>query len=90
VDIRQTVLTIRIEASDLEEREQQVLTLVVRGNRTAAIAEALHLSPTYVYLLLRQLRYRFLAKTNEAMVGRAIALGVVTPEGQLCGVVTQE
>ncbi len=75
----------RIVASDLDEKEQQVLSLVVRGYRTTDIAETLHISPQYVYLLLRQLRYRFVAKTNEAMVGRAITLGVVEPDGKLNG-----
>lgn len=86
MDNRQTGFLIRIAVSDLNEKEQQVLSLIVRGYRTANIAATLHISPQYVYLLLRQLRYRFLAKTNEAMVGRAISLGVVGVDGELKGV----
>lgn len=86
MDNGQLGFLVHITASDLDEKEQQVLSLVVRGYRTAAIATTLHISPQYVYLLLRQLRYRFLAKTNEAMVGRAIALGVVATDGTLNGV----
>jgi DNA-binding CsgD family transcriptional regulator len=76
----------RIDANDLDEREREVLSLVVRGYRTTDIAATLHISPQYVYLLMRQLRYRFLVKTNEAMVGRAIALGVVSTDGKLNGI----
>ena len=69
--------------ADLSEKEGQVLCLLVLGYRTEDIAAKLNISTNYVYVLIRSLKQRFLAKTNAAIVSRAIAEGIVSAEGEL-------
>jgi len=68
--------------ADLTARERQVLALLVQGYGIDDMANTLFISRNYVYLLIRQLRARFLAKTNAAVVARALALGILSPEGE--------
>lgn len=72
-----------MEIADLSEKEGQVLSLLVLGYKVEDMAAKLNISTNYVYVLLRSLKQRFLAKTNAAIVSRAIAEGVVSTEGVL-------
>jgi DNA-binding CsgD family transcriptional regulator len=70
--------------------ESQVLSLLVRGHSVPHIAGELHISPGYVYFLMRELRLRFLVGSTVALVGRAIAEGIIRPDGtfpntSMCG-----
>lgn len=72
-----------IQISEIKEREGQVLSLLVLGYDVNDIAAELDISVNYTYHLIRSLRMRFLAKTNAAMVSRAIAEGMVSANGEL-------
>src|SRR5258708_14102783 len=61
--------------------ESQVLSLLVRGNSVPYIAGELHISPGYVYFLMRELRLRFLVGSTVALVSRAIADAIIRPDG---------
>jgi DNA-binding CsgD family transcriptional regulator len=72
-----------MEVSDLTEKEGQILSLLVLGYKVGDMAAKLNISTNYVYVLIRSLKQRFLAKTNAAIVSRAIAEGVVSTDGVL-------
>jgi len=72
-----------VQFSNLKPIEQQVLSLLVRGHNATGIAEELHISRTYVYFLLRELRLRFLALSTPGLVSRAIEDGIVKPDGTI-------
>ncbi len=70
-----------IRATDLTDKERRVLTMLVLDYGIDEMAHDLFISRTYVYLLIRQLRARFLVKTNIALVVRALASGLIAPDG---------
>ena len=79
-----------ILASELKPIEQQVLSLLVRGYNAHDMAEELHISRTYVYFLLRELRLRFVALSTPGLVSRAIEDGIVQPDGTITSSGSQE
>ena len=70
--------------ADLTAIEKAVLIRIARGYPINQIVGELHVCRDYVYLTLRQLRGRFFAGTNAAMIARAIQFGVITPDGEYC------
>lgn len=72
-------------ANDLTEREFQVLGVMVRDDvhKVKDIATKLHLSPNYVYTLLRQLKLRMGVYSTAALIRRAIQYGLISPDGTL-------
>jgi DNA-binding CsgD family transcriptional regulator len=67
----------------MSQREATILIMLTRGASAGEIAVALRVTPNYVYSLIRLLKARFGAKTNAGIVSRAIAEGVITPDGEL-------
>ena len=74
---------------EIKPIENQVLSLLVRGYNAHTMAEELHISEAYVYYLIRELRQRFLVLSTPALVSRAIAEGVIRPDGTIPGSPTQ-
>jgi DNA-binding CsgD family transcriptional regulator len=70
-----------INLADLNEKERRILVMLVLGYSIGDMADDLCISRNYVYLLIRQLRVRFLAKTNTAVVVRALTMGLITADG---------
>ena len=67
----------------LTEKDLKILGLVIQGSKVNEIATELHLSPHYVYFLLRLMRLQFWSKTNAELVTQAIAQGVISPDGMI-------
>ncbi len=67
----------------LKEKEATVLCLLARGYTVEDMVGELHFSDDYVYTLIRSLKQRFHAKTVAAIVSRAIAGGIISPDGVL-------
>ena len=66
---------------NLKPVEGEVLSMLARGYKVASMAQELNISRNYVYLLMRELRLRFLVASNAALVSRAIANGIIQPDG---------
>ena len=78
---------LRIRSGDQElalggDKQRRILAMLVLGYSIDEMAADLYISRNYVYLLIRQLRVRFLAKTNTAVVVRALTMGLITSEGK--------
>ncbi len=71
-----------LRMTDLTDKERRILTMLVLDFGIDDMAHDLCISRNYVYLLIRQLRVRFLAKTNIALVVRALAIGLISPDGK--------
>ncbi len=71
-----------LRMADLTDKERRILTMLVLDYGIDDMAHDLCISRNYVYLLIRQLRVRFLAKTNIALVVRALAIGLISPDGK--------
>jgi DNA-binding CsgD family transcriptional regulator len=70
--------------ASMSEREKQTLVLLTKGQGAADIATTLNITPNYVYSMIKMLKARFDVTTINGIVARAIAEGVVTPEGEMC------
>ena len=68
--------------ADMNDKERRILAMLVLGCSIDDMAADLYISSNYVYMLIRQLRVRFLAKTNTAVVVRALAMGLISSEGK--------
>ncbi len=71
-----------LRMTDLTEKERRILSMLVLDYGIDDMAHDLCISRNYVYMLIRQLRVRFLAKTNIALVVRALAIGLISPDGK--------
>ncbi len=71
-----------LRMTDLTEKERRILSMLVLDYGIDGMANDLCISRNYVYLLIRQLRARFLVKTNIALVVRALAMGLISPDGK--------
>src|SRR5258707_13305526 len=71
------------EIPEIKPIESQILSLLARGYNAHGIANTLHISQNYVYFLVRELRHRLLVSSNPALISRAIAEGVIQPDGTL-------
>ncbi len=71
-----------LRMADLTDKERRILTMLVLDYGIDDMAHDLCISRNYVYMLIRQLRVRFLAKTNIALVVRALAIGLISPDGK--------
>ena len=71
-----------VNVADMNEKERRILAMLVLGYSIDEMAADLYISRNYVYLLIRQLRVRFLSKTNTAVVVRALSMGLITSEGK--------
>ena len=71
-----------LRMADLTDKERRILSMLVLDYGIDDMAHDLCISRNYVYLLIRQLRVRFLAKTNIALVVRALAIGLISPDGK--------
>ncbi len=70
--------------ASMSEREKQTLVLLTKGQGATDIATILNITPNYVYSMIKMLKARFDVTTINGIVARAIAEGVVTPEGEFC------
>ncbi|MHB8626507.1 MAG: helix-turn-helix transcriptional regulator [Aggregatilineales bacterium] len=66
---------------DLTLIEKQMLTLLTQGYDTKDIMLRLHISESYAYCIIRQLKCRFDTKTRSGIVACAIARGLVAVDG---------
>ena len=78
------------EIPEIKPIESQILSLLARGYNAHGIANTLHISQNYVYFLVRELRQRFLVSSNPALISRAIAEGVIQPDGTIPNLETQK
>lgn len=67
----------------MSDKEEQMLSLLARGGTTRQIADTIGISTHYVYYLSRLLKARFGVDTHAAVVSRAIAEGIISPDGQI-------
>ena len=70
------------QIADMTDKERRILAMLVLGFSIDEMAADLCISTNYVYMIIRQLRVRFLARTNTAVVVRALGMGLITAEGQ--------
>ena len=71
-----------LRVTDLTDKERRILVMLVLDYGIGEMAHDLCISRNYVYMLIRQLRVRFLVKTNIALVVRALAMGLISPDGK--------
>lgn len=62
----------------LDWEARAILRLLAQGQHTAKIAQELNITQRRVYWVRAKLRERFGAMTNEHMIGRAVAEGIVS------------
>jgi DNA-binding CsgD family transcriptional regulator len=67
----------------MSAREKETLVLLTKGYGASDIAQMLNVSPNYIYSMVKMLKIRFDVNTSNGIVVRAIAEGIVTPEGAL-------
>ena len=65
------------------EKEMTMLCLLARGQTSREIAGTICISMSYVYFLAALLKARFSVDTLAAVVSRAIALGIISADGEL-------
>jgi len=70
------------QIADMSDKERRILAMLVLGFSIDEMAADLCISTNYVYMIIRQLRVRFLARTNTAVVVRALGMGLITADGQ--------
>jgi DNA-binding CsgD family transcriptional regulator len=68
---------------DMTTREKQTLVLLTKGHTCVAAAKILCITPSYVNSIVYMLKIRFGVNTVAGIVARAIAEGVISPEGEL-------
>jgi DNA-binding CsgD family transcriptional regulator len=69
--------------ANMSLREKETLVLLAKKKDAGEISDLLHLTPNYVYSVIRMLKIRFDAKTVIGVVLNAIAEGVITIDGEL-------
>jgi DNA-binding CsgD family transcriptional regulator len=69
-----------IGAPPLTGMEYATLVLLADGHTPTEITTELHISSSYVYSLIRLLKYRFDSKTIAGVVSHALQQGVISGE----------
>ncbi len=68
---------------ELKEKEENILCLLAKGYTVDDMIAELHFSESNVYTIVRQIKRHFHARTIAAVISRAIAAGIISPDGVL-------